>query len=85
MEVKKVRKVWLTKYALTGGIEETTTHYDCIGNPYIKVEARSYRIYKLGRDVHLSREGAVKAADAMRKKKIASLQKQLKALEALKF
>ncbi len=85
MEVKKGQKVWLSKYALTEGIEETAAQSECIDDQYIKVEARQWYIYKLGRDVHLSREGAAKEAEAMRKKKIASLQKQIQKLEALKF
>lgn len=85
MEVKKGQKVWLSKYALTEDVEETAIQSDCIDGQYIRVEARKYGIYKIGRDVHTSREDAVKAADAMRKKKIASLQKQIKKLEALKF
>ena len=83
-------RVWITKYALTQGIYEVeVTECDngmvsqkpqkgslCNMNSYYHGE---------GREWHRTREGAVAKAEAMRKKKIAAIRKQLLKLEAMKF
>ena len=85
MQVQEGQTLWLTKYALTDGIEEVISCDADTGRGYVFLSGRSWSSYKLGRDVHLTHEGAVRAAEAMRKKKIASLRKQVEKLEALKF
>jgi len=84
MQVQEGQTLWLTKYALTDGIEEETARGDG-HDDYVFVSGRLWSSYKLGRDVHLTREDAVRAAEAMRKKKIASLRKQIEKMEALTF
>lgn len=78
---------WVTKYALTNGIEEkvlqvcenTTSMVEEVGsrwNAYYHGE---------GREWHRTRANAVAKAEEMRKKKITSLRKKIAALEALRF
>jgi len=80
-------KVWITKYALTDGIvlveAETTHSADMItyrpgswGKQYAHGE---------GREWHRTPESALKRAEEMRTKKIASLRKSIAKLEAMKF
>ncbi len=76
-------KVYITKYALTKGIE------------HIEVKETSYPEYvkentKWGRDFHKgdwweNKDDAIKKAEGMRKKKIASLEKQIGKLKKLEF
>lgn len=77
-------KVWLSKYAITAGIQEWEAEIiDGIaypGQPFM-----SFVGFKLGKHAHLSREEAVAATELARKKKIASLKKQIAKLEALTF
>lgn len=82
MEVKKGQRVWITKYAFTNGIEENVASRD--SSDYISSPGM-WSLLKLGRDVHLSESAAIKAANAMRTKKIASLRAQIKKLEAMSF
>lgn len=82
MEVKKGQRVWITRYALSSGIEENVASHDT--SDYISVQG-VWSLLKLGRDVHLSERAAIKAANAMRTKKIASLRAQIKKLEAMSF
>jgi hypothetical protein len=78
-------KIWISKYALSGGISE----YECAephdGYAYPGDPFPPYASFKVGRDAHATREDAVKAAEAARTKKIASVRKQLARLEALRF
>ena len=80
-------KFFLSKYALTGGIKEVEGKMmagDMKGFVYAKLDGYE-NIYVIGRDVHEIREAAVEAAETMRKRKIASLQKQIAKLEKLSF
>ncbi len=79
-------KVWISKYALSGGI----TEHECdgpteFGFVYPGKPFMSYVGFRMGSDAHDTREAAEKAAEAMRKKKIASIRKQLAKLEAMTF
>lgn len=77
--------VWISKYALTKGIfqlEVKSTSED--GNAvYGKGWEDAY--HGKGKEWHETKEQAVIRAEEMRKKKIASLQKQISRLEKLKF
>jgi len=75
-------KVWITKYALTSGIEvvngelfenDTAVNY---GNCYAHGE---------GREWHKTEEAAIIRAEKMRSDKIASLRKSISKLEKLRF
>ena len=86
-------KVWITKYALTQGIEEidsnqvkefemTDTGYLC----FRRNEKYSFatEIYSQ-KEWYRTKESAIKKAEEMRKKKIASLKKQIEKLEEMRF
>lgn len=89
---KKIIKVWISKYALTQGIEEknavvcsninidmieiVNTEKHFIGNEYYHGE---------GKEWHKTKEEAIKRAEELRLKKIKSVEKQLEKLKSLKF
>ena len=86
-------KVWITKYALTQGVEEidsnqvkefemTDTGYLCFrrnGKYSYTTELYSQKEW------HQTKEFAIKKAEEMRQKKIESLKKQIKKLEEMRF
>jgi hypothetical protein len=80
-------KIWISKYALSGGITEHECSPPNDGSDYVHPGKpfATYVSFKLGRDAHTTREDAVKAADAARIKKIASMRKQIAKLEKLTF
>lgn len=79
-------KVWISRYALSKGIYQVEAQQGSnpsmvtvgsgIGTQYFHGE---------GRDWHLTREGAVARAEAMKFAKLASLRKQLRKLEQTTF
>jgi hypothetical protein len=73
--------VFVTKYALSAGIEEVRAEVTDNGYAY----RNGWRQQYSPGDWHRTRAGAVKAAEAMRAKKIASLKKQIAKLEKLTF
>lgn len=82
--MKAGQHVWLVKYALTNGItEEVAQRVSDDGWIYIEVD--NWNSYKVGRDVFADYGEAVKAAEALRQKKLGSLRKQCMKLEKLKF
>jgi len=85
MEVKAGQRLWTSKYALTKGIEEVVSREDARASGYISLEGHFWTLLKVGRDIHATREEAVSAAEAMRVKKLNSLRKQIKKIEALTF
>ena len=77
-------KVWITKYALTDGIIEEEAKL--CSEDMIKVEGRYFSYFHSeGKEWHRTEEAAKARAEEMRKKKIASLQKQLKKYEKMRF
>lgn len=74
---------YLSKYALgrKGKIEAA----DCEVSGDGRYVRQGYGYLLLGRDAHITPEAATAAAEAARLKKIASLKKQLAALEKMKF
>lgn len=81
-EVEKT--YYLTKYALTEGIKEVACARPPSGYGYLHPE-NNLMAYKAGRDIFESKADALKRAEAMRIKKIASLRKQIAKLEKLSF
>lgn len=79
------QKVWLSKYALTIGIEEHVVRR--VDGRFIDLEDEKYKWVLLvwGRDVHASRGDAVIAAEVARKRKLASLLKQIQKLQGMEF
>ena len=80
-------KIWISKYALSGGITEHEceppkegSYYVCPGAPFM-----GFVSFALGKTAHATREEAVKAAEVLRVKKIAGVRKQLAKLEKLSF
>lgn len=81
-------KVFVTKYALTIGIEEVelneppATEDDYVYSGGHGVGSEQYR---MGRTAFIARDDAVKAAETMRLNKIASLKKSIAKLQRLSF
>ena len=81
--MKEGQKVWLVKYALTKGISEEVARR--VHSDWIYTVSDCWTSHKVGRDVFADYDEAVKAAEALRKKKLDSLRKQIEKLEKLKF
>jgi hypothetical protein len=75
-------KYWLSKYALSKGIFEIEGEEGRYG---IRQVGSFHSLFRLGRDVHIERSDALKAAETMRVRKIASVKKQLSRLEKMSF
>lgn len=80
-------KVYITKYALTSGIKdmETEIKKSNFADTPDYVRDASWTSFYIGRDAFLDKSEALKKAEEMRKKKIASLRKQIVKLEKLSF
>ena len=84
-------KVWITKYALTRGIEEITS--DDVSRIFIEKNGDLVMYGKSGMfpvrygtdNYSLDKQSAIKKAEEMRKKKIAGLKKQIEKLERMRF
>lgn len=78
-------KVWIVKYALTQGL------YEIEGEEYRKgcISQRNTSLPTLyhgeGKEWCRTKEEAIHAAEEMRQKKIASLEKQIEKLKRMKF
>lgn len=81
--MKEGQKVWLVKYALTDGITEEVVK--SVQGEHVFLQGRSWSLYKQERDVLSTHGEALKAAEALRQKKLSSLRKQCMKLEKLKF
>jgi len=77
-------KVFVTKYALSSGIEEKEVEADARFPEMVSVPDQWDEIYHKP-DWHLTKEAAAAHAEELRVKKIASLQKSIGKLEKLKF
>ncbi|MFI4881761.1 MAG: hypothetical protein ACIAQU_04160 [Phycisphaerales bacterium JB064] len=75
-------EMWLSKYALTGGVEKVEARDAGDGFWFRRDNWCSFR---LGRDIHHTFAEAKADAEKRRQKKIASLRKQIEKLEGLKF
>jgi hypothetical protein len=78
-------KIWISKYALSGGITEHECEPPEDGWVTPGASFMSFASFKMGRHAHDSREAAVIAANAARKKKIASIEKQIAKLRTMEF
>lgn len=76
--------VWLSKYALSSGVTEHQAEIRD-GRAYPGAPFMSFVGFQMGRDAHETRDAAIAAAEVARKKKVASLKKQLAKLESLTF
>lgn len=80
-------KVFITKYALTSGIKEVETeiHKSTFKDYPNYIRDSAYLFHYIGKDAFLNKSEALQKAENMRKKKIASLRKQIEKLEKLSF
>ena len=81
-------KAWITTYALTSGIKEVSGEISKGSVSMFCYGDQSYGgqfAHGKGKDWHLTKEGALKRADAMRLKKITSLLKQIEKLRDMEF
>ena len=84
-------KVWITKYALTRGIEEITS--DDVSRIFIEKNGDLVMYGKSGMfpviyntdNYYLDKQSAIQKAEEMRQKKIDSLKKQIEKLERMRF
>ena len=79
-------KVWITKYALTDGIrlieaKQSSQYLDMMSYG----EGAYDHAHGEGREWHRTPESALRRAEEMRKKKLASLRKSIAKLEAMTF
>ena len=80
--------VWITRYALTEGVIEATASAEEVSSRttfYALVPFGDISCRKEGLDWYRTKDLAIARAEAMRAKKIASLQRQIAKLEALRF
>lgn len=78
-------RVWITKYALTSGIEQKEVDHSSYGDSTVRgMGGRGPIFYRRG-EWHESLDSAQRKAEQMREKRIAALEKQLAKLRALAF
>lgn len=75
--------IWLTNHALTEGIKRIDSGYRVVAGRVL-VDGSPFR-FTMGKDAHETEAQAVKAAEAARRAKIESLQRQIKRLEGMWF
>ena len=78
-------KAYITKYTLTKGIIEVEVRRTEYPEMVVATENSLLVFHGEGKDWHLTREGAIKRAEEIRLAKIASMEKTIKRLEAMKF
>ena len=86
-------KVWITKYALTQGIEEIDSNqvkeFEMTDAGYLCFRRNGKYSYTMEiysqKDWHRTKELAIKKAEEMCQKKIESLKKQIEELEGMRF
>lgn len=76
-------KVWITKYALTRGIQEVEAEHR--GDDVVLPKGDGFWGVIAKPHWHESREAAVARAEEMRRKRIETLRKQIARLEKLMF
>ena len=81
--------VWITKYALTSGIEEIEVAMSHFSDHVIvegKIGSRFCRMFHgEGKEWHRTQRGAVERAEEMRVKRLTYLRQQLSRVENLNF
>ena len=84
---EKLEKFWISKYALSKGIIEVNAEISENSDQIIKCYIEGYHMTFFGenKEWHRTWEEAFEMAEKRRDKRIASLKKQLKTLEQLKF
>ena len=79
-------KVWVSKYALSDGIQEMDNmELFVTDDGKRRYATRGMYMFSIGKDAHETREAAVAEAEHMRTRKIASVRKQLDRLQSMTF
>ena len=78
-----MKTMYCSKYALTSGVTEHDGYFTHTGS--FVPEGWTCTYWAVGKDVHDTKEAAYAAAEKMRQKKIASLEKQIAKLRAMTF
>jgi hypothetical protein len=79
-------KVWITKHALTSGIIETTVNKSDVSGIFLSYcNKQGYWEFCFKSFWHTSREDAIKHAEIMRERKLASLHKAIHRIAGLQF
>lgn len=79
-------KVYVTKYAISRGIEEIEREiYEVRDYDYSYIKYNFHTFLYIGKDAFLDKSEAIKKAEEMKKRKIASLRKQIEKLEKMTF
>ena len=84
----ETRLYWLVKYCLSSGeIRQIPCRTNTLPNKEYVVHEKggSHGFYKIGREVFEYEDDAIRQANSLRINKIASVKKQLKKLESMKF
>jgi hypothetical protein len=78
-------KVWVTKYALTKGIQEVEVDRREDSQYCYSKDQWRVQYVGLGKEWHLTRDSAVTRANEMRRAKLSSLRKSFAKFEKLNF
>ena len=79
-------KMYVTKYALTGGVILIPVREDSLSDDYVfDGRTRGYKSLRVNHDAFADPAAALANAEKRRRDKIASLRKQIAKLEALTF
>lgn len=86
MENKMLQRVWITKYVLTEGIFSADAEVSNGGTICsYRLEGDHFTSYAHKNDFHLSRDAAVKRANEVISKAIASTERRLERLKGMKI
>ena len=85
MEDKALTPIWITRWALTGGIIAADAEFRNNGSMAVYRVGDGPRTMVHTGDFHLTEEAAIQHAYIMRAKKLLSLQKQIDKLQKLSF
>lgn len=83
--MEKLSEFYVTKYALSGGIERRTLRVHENGRNVFSFDSGQHVWCVLGRDAFEKYDDAVADAERRRQKKVASMRKQIERLERLTF
>ena len=81
----EVITAWITKYALTGGIQKIEAEVCSPSMISYRVETDGFVQHAHGKDWHRTPHEAIARAREMRKRKVDSLRKQVMKLEVMEF
>lgn len=80
-----MKTVYVTKYALTGGIEKCCVRSLSKGYAYVLYPGSRMPVQVVAADWHENLADAIERAHELRIKKITSAKKQIQRLEAMRF